>query len=255
MTNELDGSQWIACARPNPGARMRLFGLPYAGGGAGIFRRWHLHLPQTVEVLGIQLPGRGSRLREEPLTRTGPLLDSLSTELSPYLDRPFAIFGHSLGAMLAFELVHRLQDEQNMCASHLFVGGRRAPQVPASKQLTYDLPHDEFVAELRRLNGTPREVLEHPEMMELMIPILRADFEVSETYTYAPREALRVGITAFGGTEDEDVPREEVELWSAQTRAGFRVHMLPGDHFFLHAAERELLRLISQDLDTVLARA
>ncbi|MEP7273253.1 MAG: thioesterase domain-containing protein, partial [Acidobacteriota bacterium] len=115
-----------------------------------------------------------------------------------------------------------------------------------------DLPDPEFVAELRRLNGTPREVLEHPELMELMIPILRADFEVSETYSYEERLPLPVGLTAFGGLQDEDVPLSEVELWSEQTSGRFAAHMLPGDHFFLHASEKSLLHLIGRDIDLVL---
>ena len=179
------------------------------------------------------------------------MLDELSSEIRPYLDRPFALFGHSLGAMLAFELAHRLGEELDSLPEHLFVGGRRAPQVPRSRRLTYDLPENEFISELKRLNGTPREVLEHPEMMELMIPILRADFEVSETYAYRSREPLSSGITAFGGMGDEDVPLEELELWSTQTSGQFSAHMLPGDHFFLHSSEQALLRIIQKDLARV----
>lgn len=253
MKTEAIDNPWVFCARPNPRADMRLFGFPYAGGGAAIFRRWHLALPESVEVCGIQLPGRGSRLKEAPLRRAEPLLETLAAVLLPFLDRPFAFFGHSLGAMVAFELAHRLREQHKLTLAHLFVGGRRAPQVPRSKRLTFDLPHDEFVAELRRLNGTPREVLEHPEMMELMLPILRADFEISETYEYVERPPLPVPLSAFGGLQDEDVPLKELELWSEQTGSTFLARMLPGDHFFLHSSEQLLLPIIRSELEDALS--
>lgn len=245
-------SSWIVCVRPIANPHLRLFGFPFAGGGAAVFRRWHQLLPSSVEVCGIQLPGRGSRIREQAITSAGPLVLQLASALLPYLDRPFAFYGHSLGALLAFELAHHLRDEHRLNLSHLFVGGRRAPHIPLAKRSTFDLPEDEFVSELRRLNGTPREVLDHAEIMELMIPVLRADFEVSETYIYSERPVLDCGLTAFGGIDDTDVPMAELEMWQQHTSGTFGAHMLPGDHFFLQTSERRLLHLIHRDLGRVL---
>jgi medium-chain acyl-[acyl-carrier-protein] hydrolase len=232
MMIDSNESPWIIRVRPITNPHLRLFGFPFAGGGAAVFRRWHQLLPSSVEVCGIQLPGRGSRIKEQAITRVEPLVQHLASALVPYLDRPFSFFGHSLGAMLAFELAHHLRDEHRLSVSHLFVGGRRAPHIPRTKRSTFDLPEDEFVAELRRLNGTPREVLDHAEIMELMIPVLRADF--------------------FGGADDADVPLAELEMWGQHTAGEFFAHILPGDHFFLQTSERRLLHLIHRDLGRVL---
>ena len=249
MTIESGLSPWLARTQPNPQASLRLFCFPYAGGGATIYHSWPASLPPTVEVCGIQLPGRGSRLKEKPYTRASPLIESLAVEMAPYLDRPFAFFGHSLGAMISFELAHRLRGERGLEPAHLFVSGRRAPQLPKPDRDIYQLPEPEFIEQLRRLNGTPREVLEHPELMGVMIPSLRADFEMSETYVYSARPPLRCPITALGGLEDEEVTRPDLEAWRAQTSGPFSLRLLPGDHFFLHSSKSVILQLISRGLD------
>jgi len=134
---------------------------------------------------------------------------------------------------------------------HLFVSGRRAPQVPDPDPPTYNLPEPEFLEELRRLNGTPKAVFEHPELMQLMIPILRADFELVQTYMYLPEPPLDCPISAFGGLQDEDVTREHLEAWRDQTTASFSLQMFPGDHFFLHTAQAFLLQTIACKLQPV----
>jgi medium-chain acyl-[acyl-carrier-protein] hydrolase len=246
-------SKWFACPRPNVEARLRLFCFPYAGGGAVIYRHWAESLPAEVEVCALQLPGRGSRMREPPLTRVTDIVRIVATELAPYLDRPFAFFGHSLGALVGFELARRLRREIGVEPERLFVSGRRAPQIPSSEPVTYDLPEQEFKDELRRLNGTHSEVLEHDELMELMLPLLRADFEVCDTYRYETGPRLSCPITALGGLDDEAVPRANIAAWAEQTDGPFRLRMLPGDHFFLHSAEATLLQVVARELHETLA--
>ena len=248
QSNPRAASEWLTRPRPNPQARLRLFCFPYAGGNVHAFRKWPQQLPPGVEVLAAQLPGRGARMREQPYTSVTALVEELGVAVRPLLDRPFAFFGHSMGAIIAFELARLLRGEGGAAPAHLFVSGRRAPQIPDADPPTYNLPDAEFIEEVRRLNGTPPEVLEHPELMGLMLPLLRADFQVVDTYRYADGPPLGCPISAFGGLQDFDVTREQLEAWREQTTSGFVRRMFDGDHFFLHRAEPVLLATIARDL-------
>ena len=245
--NSNSNNPWVVRWRPNHKASLRLFCFPYAGGAASIYRTWGNSLPSHVEVCAIQPPGRGARMTEPPMTSLPDILRELSRSIRPYLDLPFAFFGHSMGAILSFELTRLLRKELGVRPAHLFISGCRALQLRDTDRLTYSLPEPEFVEELRRLGGTPAEVLEHPELLGLMIPLLRADFEVCQTYTYTTDLPLDCSITAFGGTEDQ-TGREELEAWREQTTASFALKMFPGDHFFLHGAGSQILEIIAQKL-------
>ncbi|HEX8652349.1 MAG TPA: thioesterase II family protein [Pyrinomonadaceae bacterium] len=240
---------WLACSDRNPQANLRLFCFPYAGGGAHLFRSWPDQLPVTIEVCPVQLPGRERRLNEPCFTRLPSLVEAAARALLPHLKKPFALFGHSMGTLISFELARLLRRELGIEPVHLFVSGCAAPQIPGrAEPLTYNLPEPEFLRELQRLNGTPKAVLDHPEMMQLMMPILRADFEVTQTYAYATDAPLGCPITAFGGLHDQDVTRADLEAWREQTTASFSLRMFPGDHFFLHPAQSLLLRTLAQQL-------
>lgn len=231
-----------------------MFCFPYAGGGTFIFRNWAKALPTFVEVYLVQLPGREALLREPPLTRLSQIVDAVVPELLPYIDKPFAFFGHSMGALIGFEIASLLRRRYRTQAAHLFVSGCRAPQIGPTKPPTYNLPDGMFLEELRRLNGTPEEVLANPEIMQLMEPLLRADFEVAETYAYTQAAPLDCPITAFGGLRDSEVNRTEVKAWCEQTSAAFSLQMFPGDHFFLHTSQTLLLQTIAHQLQRVEAK-
>jgi medium-chain acyl-[acyl-carrier-protein] hydrolase len=158
------------------------------------------------------------------------------------------------GGLVSFELARALRRQHGQGPVHLFVSGRGAPQIPSEEPPLHALPEPEFINELRRLNGTPGEVLEHEELMQLLLPILRADFAVCETYHYEPAPPLDCPITAFGGLQDEDVTLAQIAAWREQTRAAFSAHLLPGDHFFLHTAQSLLLQILSQELNQLLGR-
>lgn len=247
-------SDWFACPRPNPTADLRLFCFPYAGGGRMVFRDWPERLPANVEVNIAQLPGRWPRLNEEPFTEQTALVRALSQSLVPYLDKPIAFFGHSLGAIISFELARTLRRERSLEPIYLLVSGSPAPQLSELKPRTYDLPEPELIEELRRLNGTPKTVLEDSELMHLMLPILRADFAVSQTYAYSTEPPLKCPISVFGGLQDRDVTRDLLEAWREQTTGAFSVRMLPGDHFFLHTATTSLLTAISEEFSKLLTK-
>jgi len=239
---------WIARRKPSPQARLRLFCFPYAGGGASLFRTWSDGLPADVEVCPVQLPGRGTRLLEPPFTRLSPLIQALTEAIFPLLDKPFVFFGHSLGALISFELARHLRKEYAVNPVRLFISADRAPQIPNRDPPTHSLPEGEFLAQLRRLNGTPREVLEDEELRQIMLPLLRADFAVYETYEYSTEPPLNCPISAFGGLQDHRVSRGDLEAWRDQTNVSFSLRMFPGDHFFLNTTQPVLLRALSQEL-------
>lgn len=238
---------WVAAGRSNPKAIIRLLCFPYAGGGESIFRVWPEGLPDSVEVCAVQLPGRGARAKEPPFTQLGALVEAAGVGLAPYLDKPFAIFGHSMGALIGFELARHLRREYAIEPVRLFVSGRPGPQTVRSRP-TNALSDSEFLELLWAYNGTPEEALTNPELMELMLPVIRADFAVSQSYVYAPEPPLDCAITAFGGLHDETISRENLEEWREHTRGRFLLRMLPGDHFFLNTARTLLLAAISKEL-------
>jgi surfactin synthase thioesterase subunit len=247
-------SPWVVLPRPNPAARLRLFCFPFAGGGATIFAPWTRLLPPEVEVVAVQLPGRENRLVEEPYSDLLVLADRLAVELVPFMDRPFAFYGHSNGGLMAFELARVLRRQGRRMPEHIFVGGRPAPQLVLTEPHIHALPHDEFLAALRRYNGTPEEVLQNEEIMELIAPTLRADFSLGETYRYLPEPPLAVPISAYAGLRDAEVPQEQVEAWKEQTSGPFVFVTFPGDHFFVTGDREQVLRQMERELRGVLAR-
>jgi len=248
-------NSWITCPKPNPGAILRLFCFPYAGGSASIFREWSTLFLQKIEICSIQLPGRENRLAEPPFTQFEPLVQNLAQAITPYLDKPYAFFGHSLGALVSFELTRYLLQKEGFCPVRLLVSAHRAPQFPDTHTAMYDLPQPEFVQKLRSLQGTPEGILQHEELMQLLLPTLRADFTLAETYVYLPGEPLPCPISAFGGLRDTNVSRTELAAWRQQTRGTFIVRMFPGDHFFLNGDRMLLLRAIVDELRGVLHRS
>lgn len=246
--------RWVQYPRPNPLARLRLFCFPYAGGGASIFAPWARDLPPAVEVAAVQFPGREIRLSEKPYSDLLALVEVLAEALTPHFDKPFAFFGHSNGGLVAYELARRLRRQGRPGPVHLYSGGRPAPQVVIDEPPVHALPHDEFLATLRRFAGTPEEVLQNPELMELIEPTLRADFSLGETYRYAPEPLLTIPITAYGGMRDGEVPPWQVEAWREQAGGPFNLKMFPGDHFFINSDRAEVLRELTRELMMDIAR-
>jgi medium-chain acyl-[acyl-carrier-protein] hydrolase len=241
-------NDWLPYQKPDSRAAIRLFCFPYAGGNALVYRKWLDGLPSFVEVCPVQLPGRGKRLQEKPLTRLTDVVEAVADAIRPQLDRPFALFGHSMGAMISFELARLLRREGERQPSHLFLSGRRAPQFPRTDPPTFHLPEPEFLEKLRELNGTPAEVLEHEELMRLMIPLLRADFEVVQTYDYVEEPPLNCSISVYGGLQDDEVATDHLKGWRAHTASSFELRMFPGNHFFINTAQPLLMQKIATDL-------
>lgn len=249
MANVPNANPWFQYWRCKPGAQIRLFCFPYAGGGASIFRSWSEQVPSEIDVCPIQLPGRENRLLHPPFSEIHLLIDALVLALLPYLDVPYAFFGHSMGALISFELARYLRRiEYNSYPVHIFVSGHRAPHLRDSNLLTYHLPEKAFVEELRRLRGTPEEILQNKELLRLLMPCLKADFALCQRYIYKHEKPLDSSITAFGGLQDDYVEKDMITAWQVQTVGTFNTYLFEGDHFFLTQKRLSILQVISQEI-------
>lgn len=245
-------SAWFETIAPVRAGSLRLFCFPYAGGSAQVFRSWQRHLPGEVVLSLVNLPGRGRRIGEPSYRRLMPMVSEIADAIIPELQTDCVFWGHSMGAMISFELARELRRRGRPGPLGLLVSGRTAPQVPDTDPPNYDLPEQEFLAELKRLNGTPKELLEDPELMELFLPAIRADFELVETHAYETGEPLACPFYVYGGLQDISVPVASLRAWQKQTTGKCTVRMFPGDHFFIHSCAADVVHALRRDLLTLL---
>lgn len=244
--------RWLPALGRNPHAALRLFCLPHAGGTASAFHAWGPGLASWIETCPVQLPGREGRLDEPCFGRMQALIEPLRQVIAAAMDKPFAIFGHSMGALIAFELVQALRG--SAAPVRLFVSGHPAPHLRQSQSPLHTLSDDLFLAEVeRRYDAIPPAVKMDSELLGMVLPIMRSDFALVETYTHKHRPPLECPISVFGGESDESVGRDALEAWSVHTRAPSRLRILPGGHFFVQSARDRLLRGILDDLDSMSA--
>jgi medium-chain acyl-[acyl-carrier-protein] hydrolase len=244
--NQVVTSRWFLNTTPKPQATRRLFCFPYGGGGASIYHAWAKKLPAEVEVIAIQPPGREHRIREAAFRDIKPLIEELVEEIVPLLDKPFVFFGHSMGALLAYELTCELRRRGYKLPLRLYASSHLAPQIPRVSH-TYLLSDEEFWERVRLLNGTPKEVLQNAELRELVLPTLKADFQMCETYQYEPLPPLECPITVYAGLQESKY-QDAFRAWREQTSGEFQMRMFPGDHFYLNTARDLLLGMLSYDL-------
>jgi medium-chain acyl-[acyl-carrier-protein] hydrolase len=226
----------------------RLFCFPNAGAGAAAFAQWRTMAEPGVEVCPIQSPGRAERFREPAHRTVDALLDDLLGAIGTEFAGPYALYGHSLGALVVFELARRLQARGGDQPVHVFVSGRAAPQLPDTRLQLHELPTPALIPELRKLGGTPESVLRETELLEMFLPTLRADFAVNEDYTYADTQPLAVPLTVFGGSTDPRADADELHAWSALTSAAFELRVFEGGHFLIDPYARELLAAMTAPL-------
>jgi medium-chain acyl-[acyl-carrier-protein] hydrolase len=238
----LHQKSWLPNVESQAG-KPRLFCFPYAGAGALAYRTWIAALSPVVSVCPVRLPGRETRIHEEPIADMAALVNALEAAITPYLDRPFAFFGHSMGAAIAFELARSLRRHGKTLPIALYVSGARAPQfrlhwtpppAPDDRQLLQQL--------------LPAELLDNPHVMEYALPVLRADTTLYRRYVYAAEAPLPLPIFAYGGHSDPNVSPEHIEAWREQTTSAFLRREFEGGHFFIHSAGDEFLRTLLADL-------
>jgi medium-chain acyl-[acyl-carrier-protein] hydrolase len=241
-------TDWLKIFYRRPNASLRLFCFPYAGGGASVFYKWSDNLPLFLEVCPVQLPGRENRIGEAPIDQLNDLMMAIRQNLLLYLNKPFVFYGHSSGALLAYEIARTLYSCDGLQPEHLFVSGRPSPSEGPTKNPIHKLPDNDFLREVQLYNGIPREILDNSELLELLLPALRADFTINETYEWPNGELLSCPISSYGGHEDNTVSMDSLKKWHKLTDGPFDMKMFPGDHFFIRTAEPMLLHALSKEL-------
>ena len=249
----MSAASWFTPLQSEPESRVCLICFPFAGGGLPVFRRWPEQLSPEIELWAVQLPGRGLRLSEPPFSRLDMLVAELAAELPSAMQRPFALFGHSMGARVAFELARALRRSGATMPLFLFLSACPAPQLPPDGPDLHALPRAELLAELQAWGGTPPAVAQNSELLDLVMPALRADLAVVETAVYRPAPGAqypRHGIWRYG--RSHCAARTSLDAWHVQTNGRFRVQLFAGGHFFLETAVVNLTKIIKQDLLSVL---
>lgn len=227
---------------------MRLFLFPYAGGAPAAFNKWPAEFPNSIETHIVHYPGRGSRFNETPIKSIDILVEEISHAIQPLLDKPFFFFGHSMGSILAFELSHQLKLQPQI----LFVSACGAPQLPDPNPSIHLLPDSEFIKSLQEFNGLPADAMNNPELMQLLLPTLRTDFEAFGNYAYRSSEPrLTCPVIALGGSDDAHVRRDRLEGWAYHTSGNFKAHYFPGDHFFINAARQLVTGAITDEVTSL----
>jgi surfactin synthase thioesterase subunit len=224
----------------------RLFCFPWAGSGAGVYHEWGERLPAHLQLMALQLPGRQQRVGEPPFRRMEPLVAALGDVLAPHLDRPYVLFGHSMGALVAFEVARRLRQMDAPAPAALVISAARAPHLPRTKRWS-ELPDRELLAELGRSNPQLAEVGRDAELAALTMPALRADLALCESYQYRPEPPLEAPLTALGGTADGEVGLDELLAWRRHG-GRFAYQVFPGDHFYIHSHGCDILPHLTRAL-------
>jgi medium-chain acyl-[acyl-carrier-protein] hydrolase len=240
-------NRWLSFADVSAGARVNVFCFPFAGGGASFYRARVALAPPNIALCAVQLPGREERMGERPFDRMPELVEAAVEALLPELEHPFALFGHSMGALVAYEIAQALRERGASLPRHLFVSGCPAAHIGEVTPV-YDLPEEQFVQAIKRFGGLPEEVLRSPDLLRLLLPRMRADLAVTGTYAYPPRPPLTCPITAFGGSGDDIVSAASVEAWREHTTGAFRCEIFPGGHFFLVDQAAPLMSRIGEAL-------
>jgi surfactin synthase thioesterase subunit len=236
---------WFVRPKKQKQVKLRLFCFPYAGGGPMVFSHWPKSLPNHIEVSSALLPGRHTRLREKPVEHWPQLIDSLETAIEPALDCPFVFFGHSFGGRIAYELAKRLQQQQKPMPAQLIISASRSPNISNDRPLMHDLPQAEFIQRVIAMKGTPAEVLDDKSILQIMEPMLRADIKLAELWGNAGDSPVDIPIAVFAGARDTIEPPEQIREWARYTHRAFTYKQFPGDHFFIHSDEAEVMTAIN----------
>jgi medium-chain acyl-[acyl-carrier-protein] hydrolase len=240
----VSSSKWILIPKPRPAARARLFCFPFAGGGAGAYRPWAPELPEEIELVCIQPPGRENRFGEPRFTDMAAMVGDLADVITPWLDRPYAFFGHSMGTVVAYETIRALGRRFAPEPLALFASGRTAPHAPRLHPPLHLQDDATFADTIRHFNGTPAAILNNAEFLKLLIPLLRADITLHETYEYEAGPPLTGSLWALSGDSDPEVTPEELQQWGRHTTGPFEHRIFPGDHFYLQPQRQAVIESI-----------
>ncbi|OYD09090.1 thioesterase II family protein [Paludifilum halophilum] len=228
--------------------KIKLFCFPYAGGSSVIYNRWRPWIDRRIELHPVELPGRGRRFAEPLCRQIDPLTEDIYNRIQGELDgTPFSLFGHSMGALLIYEVIRKIRAEKGEEPVHAFFSGRFPPHVRDGK-VYHKLPDESFKKAILALGGTPREFIENREMIKLFLPVLRADFQVLETYVFQESEPMDRDISILYGQEDTDTPVGDLNEWQRYTKGNCRFYDYPGGHFFINEQTESIVRMINRTL-------
>ncbi|WP_196137568.1 thioesterase II family protein [Aliikangiella sp. G2MR2-5] len=248
-------SKWFLTPQRILDPQLRVFCFPYAGGSASTYIPWAKKLPYNVELVAVQPPGRSSRILEEPYTDMNELITSLFPEFVNLTDKPYILFGHSLGSRVAFELAKKCLQEKVNLPLHFFASGSRAPFIPCREEPIYNLPDNEFVDRLRTLNGTPAEVLQNKELMELCIPLLRSDFKIADTYLANTETVIPLSASVLSGTNDIEITSEDLNAWKKVFSKIDELKYIEGDHFFIESNRDSVIDFVNSTINKTLTKS
>ena len=235
----------------NPNASLRLICFPYAGGSASIYAHWGKLLSDDIKIIAAQPPGYLMRAGEDAYTDMADVIDEFMESAELFDNKAYIFFGHSLGSRVAFALALRIQSQIFPLPQHIIASGSYAPHLPFDGEISYNFPYDEFKVRLKDLNGTPKEILQNQDFMDLLIPPLRADFKIAETYQ-SEKIAINCPMTILGGTEDSEVSLEKLNAWGELSSFPVNVSVITGDHFFINTNTAAVINEVTNVGDSVL---
>lgn len=238
-------NKWLLTFKKNPQARTRLIAFHHSGGGASAYFPWVKHLSPSVELIALQLPGREGRFQEPLLNRVEDIIHYVSKEFALYTDKPFFIFGHSLGALLSFEFAKSIQKTYSVSPHYIIVSASKAPHLPLRRKSFSQLGASSLKAELTLYGGISQEIIENEDLFDIFCPILKNDFSIAENYNYRKSEPLLCNMLALSGSQDQSVQEEEIVAWAQHIQGHFTHISFPGDHFFLKQHQPKILEIIN----------
>lgn len=243
--------RWIVRPKVNNDAKIRLFCFPYAGSSAVVTYKFLVDsLPEEIEVCPVEFPGRGSRMAENLISDIDKAVQLIGAAIPGFLDKPYLFLGHSMGALVAFELSHYLKTNLNSQPLKLYLSAHRAPSIEKDGKMMHILKENEFLDELIKMNGLADEILEHRELLDLMLPVIKNDYKLCETYRFKSKNKLDIPFQIFGGSNDKDVSLEHLKAWNELTSAYIKIEIIEGDHFFLTKNKENFLQKFKNYLNS-----
>ncbi|WP_432407294.1 thioesterase II family protein [Wukongibacter sp. M2B1] len=223
---------------------MTLFCVPYAGGSAAVYDKWKKYADGRIKIVPVELAGKGRRFNENPYDKMEDAVDDVYETIKKSIDKPYGLFGHSMGGMITYELAHKISNSSLPNPEHIFVSGIRPPHLWKDRKIIYMLPDKEFKEEIIDMGGTPKEIFENKELLDLFLPIIKKDFKIVDKHIYDEKNPLNIEMTVFYGDEEE-INDNEANQWGIHTNKKCRIFKINGNHFFINDETEKVVDIIN----------